>query len=402
MSLWESILAALDSLRANLFRTALTMLGISIGVAAVIVLIAMGEGTKSYISNEFYSLGTNLIIVQPGRTETKSPLGPPPGAANRDLTIQDVRALERHGTLLSAVSPLMMGSATISIAGRQRDVMVLGTDDSLPSILSIGMANGRFYSENDSFAGRRVCTIGWVVKEELFGDATPIGSNVRFARSEFRVIGVMEKKGTSLGMDFDDIIFMPVRAYQKLFDQSALFGIRAKARSQEDLDAAVDQSRKILTRMHHGEEDFTMVDQEAMLSTMGSILDTLSYILAGIAAISLVVGGIGIMNILLVSVTERTREVGLRMAVGARRRDILKQFVTESVVLGFLGGALGIAAGLAGNAALGMLSDKFQPAVSAGTVAFAAGFSIVLGLLFGVYPAWRAAALDPILALRRE
>ncbi|HVR73246.1 MAG TPA: FtsX-like permease family protein, partial [Planctomycetota bacterium] len=219
---------------------------------------------------------------------------------------------------------------------------------------------------------------------------------------EFRVVGVMARKGTTLGQDLDDLVFIPVRAYQKLFDQTGLFGIRAKARSAEQMEAAVAQTKEILKSRHHGNEDFTIISQDAMLSTMGTILDTMTYIVGGIAAISLVVGGIGIMNILLVSVAERTREVGLRMAVGARRVDVLVQFLTESVVLSLLGGAAGVTVGVVGARAIGLLSEDFQPVVTGTSVATAVIFSAAVGLAFGVYPAWRAAALDPILALRRE
>lgn len=402
MSLWESLLSALDGLRVNSFRAALTMLGMAIGVAAVIVLVSLGAGTKEYISRQFYDLGTNLIIIQPGRTETKSPMGPPPGGATRKLTLEDSRALRKWGTLLEAVTPITFGSSSMSYRDRKRDLTILGCDNHLLDILNLSVGFGRFLSDNEAFSGRRVCTIGETVRAQLFGDANPIGQIVRIARSEFRVIGVMSRKGTSLGMDMDDLVFMPVRAYQKVFDTSGLFGIRAKALSQEVLPQAMEQCRRILSRQHHGNEDFTLISQDAMMSTMGTILDMMTYIMAGIAGISLVVGGIGIMNILLVSVAERTREVGLRMAVGARRLDVLKQFLTESVVLSFLGGSIGVALGLLGVGGIGLLSSKFQPVVTGWTIALAAGFSGAVGLVFGVYPAWRAASLDPILALRRE
>jgi hypothetical protein len=210
---------------------------------------------------------------------------------------------------------------------------------SVPEILNVGTGAGRPYPRERRLSGRRVCTIGETIKEQLFGDQNPVGQIVRIARSEFRVIGVMERKGQSLGMDMDDIVFMPVRAYQKVFDQSGLFGIRAKARSHEEMSQAMAQSSEILKRRHHGSVDFTLISQDAMMSTMGTILDMMTYIMAGIAAISLIVGGIGIMNILLDSVAERTREVGLRMAVGAQRTDVLKQFLTESVLLSLLGGS---------------------------------------------------------------
>jgi putative ABC transport system permease protein len=402
VSLFESILGAFDALRANKFRTSLTMLGMCIGVAAVILLVSLGEGTKRYITRQFYDLGTNLIIIQPGKTETKSPFGPPPGGATRKLTIDDVRALRQQGTLLTAVTGIMFGSGTISRHGRQRDVTILGSDEQFPLVLNIRASQGRYMSENEAFSGRRVCVIGEVVRRQLFGEANPLGEIVRISRSEYRVIGILEEKGTSLGMDMDDIIFIPVRAYQKLFDQSGLFGIRAKARSQEDLEAAMTQCTKILKRRHQGNEDFTLISQDAMMETMGTVLDMLTYILAGIAAISLVVGGIGIMNILLVSVTERTREVGLRMTVGARPVDILKQFLSESVLLSLLGGTMGMLLGLAGVAGIDALSENFEPAATPPVIALAVGFSFAVGVIFGVYPAWRAAALDPILALRRE
>ena len=402
MSFLESVLSALDALRVNKFRTALTMLGMVIGVAAVIILVSLGEGTKVYITRQFTDLGTNLIIIQPGRTETKSPLGPPPGGATRKLTLDDTRALRKQGTLLAAVTPLMVGSGTIQRVGRQRDVTIIGTDDHFTTIINIEVGSGRFISANEAFTGRRVCAIGHTIREQLFGDESPLGKIVRIARSEYRVVGLLSKKGTTLGMDMDDIVFIPVRAYQKLFDVSGLFGIRAKARSQEDMDAAMEQCRKILVRRHQGNEDFTMISQDAMMSTMGTILDMLTYILAGIAAISLIVGGIGIMNILLVSVTERTREVGLRMTVGARPVDVLKQFLTESVLMSIVGGIADTALGLGVSWGIGLLSESFEPIATPGVVVLAMGFSLGVGVVFGVYPAWRAAALDPILALRRE
>ncbi len=402
MSLWESLLGALEGLRANAFRASLTMLGMAIGVAAVILLVSIGDGTKQYITKQFSDLGTNLIIIQPGRTETKSPMGPPPGGATRKLTMDDTRALRKWGTQLAAVTPVTLGSGSLRYRDRQRDVTILGCDDQFTEILNLSVGFGRFLSPNDAFSGRRVCCIGETVREQLFGEANPVGEIVQIARSQFRVIGIMARKGTTLGMDMDDLVLVPVRAYMKVFDTDSLFGIRAKALNQDVMEDAMEQAKSILKRQHHGNEDFTLISQDAMMSTMGTILDMIKYIMAGIAGISLVVGGIGIMNILLVSVAERTREVGLRMAVGARRLDILKQFLTESMVLSLLGGSMGVACGLGSATAVGMISEKFQPIVTAGTIALAVFFSGGVGLVFGVYPAWRAAALDPILALRRE
>ncbi len=394
--------AALEALRRHTLRSVLTMLGIAIGVGAVILLVGLGEGAKSFITREFNSMGTNLIIIQPGRAETKSPFGPPPGGSTRKLTLEDSNALRQRGTLLAAVTPVMLGTNRIRHGGRERDVTVIGTDENWSRVLAVNVISGQFIHREASVTGRRVCAIGQTVRAELFGDKNPLGEILEINRSRYRVVGIMEEKGETLGFNMDDMIFIPVKACQKLFDQTALFGIRAKARSQEELDAAMDQVTAILSRRHHGNVDFTLTSQAAMMSTMGTILDMMTRTLAGIGAISLLVGGIGIMNIMLVSVAERTQEIGLRKAVGARRKDILRQFLVESAALSTLGGAIGIASGYAGGAAIGLLSSTFRTIISPGLVALAFGFSAGVGIVFGVYPAMRAARMDPIIALRRE
>jgi putative ABC transport system permease protein len=248
--------------------------------------------------------------------------------------------------------------------------------------------------------GRRVCAIGNKIQAELFGDKNPLGELILINRSPFRVVGILEKKGETLGIDMDDIVFIPVKAYQKLFDQTALFGIRAKARSQEELEAAMDEVTAILKKRHHGNVDFTLISQRAMMGTMDTILDMMTRTLAGIAAISLIVGGIGIMNIMLVSVAERTREIGLRKAVGARRKDILRQFLVESATLSAIGGLFGIGLGFGGGSGITLMAENFRTIVPMVFIAF--GFSAAVGIVFGVYPAVRAGSLDPITALRHE
>ena len=402
MKWWMSLSTATEAMRRHLLRSILTMLGIAIGVSAVMLLVGLGEGVKDFISGEFNALGTNMIIIQPGRTETKTAFGPPPGGAQRRLTLEDTNALQRRGSLLTAVTPLMLGTNRIRFANRERDVTVIGTDEQFTRVLSVGVISGQFIRHDASVTGRRVCAIGQTVKTELFGDRSPLGALLEINRSRFRIVGIMEAKGETLGFNMDDMVFIPVKAFQKLFDETSLFGIRAKARSKEELDAAMEQVTQILKRRHHGNVDFTLISQAAMMSSMDTILDMVTRSLAGIAAISLLVGGIGIMNIMLVSVAERTQEIGLRKAVGARRRDILRQFLAESATMSTLGGILGIAVGYGGGAAISALPWSFRMIIPPSMVALAFGFSAAVGVVFGVYPAIRAGKLDPIVALRHE
>jgi len=378
------------------------MLGISIGVGSVILLVGLGQGVKRYITREFYSLGSNLIMIQPGRVETKSTFGPPPGGSARKLTLEDNNALRQRGTLLEAVTPVMVGSNRLRLGNRERDVTIFGTDENFPRVISIDVISGQFIHREASVTGRRICAIGQIVRRELFGDRNPLGELIQINRSPFRVVGIMEEKGETLGFNMDDLVFVPVKAFQKLFDETALFGIRAKARSQDELDMAMEQVTEILKRRHRGKIDFTLISQKAMMSSMDKILDMVTQTLVGIAAISLLVGGIGIMNIMLVSVAERTQEIGLRKAVGARRRDILRQFLVESASLSTLGGLLGIGFGFGGGAVISSLPWDFQMVIPRGIVLLAFGFSAAVGIIFGVYPAVRAGRLDPIQALRHE
>ncbi len=402
MKWWMGFAAAYEALRRHSLRSALSMLGIAIGVGAVILLVGLGEGVKVYITSEFNSLGTNLIIIQPGKSETNTPFGPPPGGATRNLTLEDSNALRQRSTLLTAVTPVMFGTNRISRGARQRDVTVLGTDEHFPKVLTLSVISGQFIHRDASVTGRRVCAIGNKIQAELFGDKNPLGELILINRSPFRVVGILEKKGETLGIDMDDIVFIPVKAYQKLFDQTALFGIRAKARSQEELEAAMDEVTTILKKRHHGSVDFTLISQRAMMGTMDTILDMMTRTLAGIAAISLIVGGIGIMNIMLVSVAERTREIGLRKAVGARRKDILRQFLVESATLSAIGGLVGIGLGFGGGSGITLMAENFRTIVPPEMVVLAFGFSAAVGIVFGVYPAVRAGSLDPIAALRHE
>ena len=281
--------------------------------------------------------------------------------------------------------------------------MIVGTDEVFVKIISIGVDSGGFFTSEDVDASRRVCTIGYTVKNELFGGKNPLGEIIKIGGSGFRVIGIMEKKGTFMGTDdFDDVVYIPVPAAQTLFNTDRLIGIRAKARSAAMIDEAKEQIRVILKKRHNNKEDFTILTQGSLLSSLDSILNALSAVLAGIAAISLLVGGIGIMNIMLVTVKERTREIGVRKAVGATRKDILLQFLLESMILSLMGGVVGILMAFTGGVVLSRFLPQMPPLMEPWVIALATLFSGGVGIFFGVYPAYRAAHQDPIEALRYE
>jgi len=401
MTAWETAAVALDALRVNRLRSALTMLGIVIGVAAVILLVALGEGTKRYVEHQFAGLGSNILVVTPGKIETHG--GPPViGAARHKLTLDDSRLLEKKGNLFAGVAPVVFGTAEVRLGSRSRNVSVLGVTPAFSTVRNLKVEIGAFVSDADVEAKRRVCVLGRTVQRELFGQASALGRIVKVAGSRFRVVGIMERKGISLGIDIDDIVFVPVRTAMDLFDTDALLEIVLSVRSKEDIPAGKEQARQILYRSHNRHEDFTVTNQAALLSSLFTILDTLTYVLGGIAAISLVVGGIGIMNIMLVSVKERTNEIGIRKAVGARDRDILRQFLVESTLLSGAGGTAGALLGTAGARALAAVFPRIPVAVPGWAVALSFTFSVFVGIFFGVYPAKKAAALHPIEALRYE
>ncbi len=392
---------AMDSLRTNRLRSALTMLGVIIGVAAVILLVSLGEGTKNYVEEQFAGLGSNILIVTPGKIETKG--GPPlVGSTQHKLTMDDSRVLEKKGYLFSGVAPVVFGTAEVRFRNRSRNVSVLGVTPSFSEVRNLHVEIGSFIGDADVEARRRVCVIGRTVKRELFGNANALGQTVKVAGSLFRVVGIMERKGISLGIDIDDIVFLPVRTAQEIFDLDSLFEILISVRNKNDIESGKELAVALLKRAHNRNEDFTVTNQAAMLSSLYTILDTLTYVLAGIAAISLLVGGIGIMNIMLVTVKERTNEIGIRKAVGARERDILLQFLLESTTLSAAGGIGGVLVGLAGAGTLRILVPRVPLTVPSWAVILAFTFSAFVGVFFGVYPARKAASLNPIEALRYE
>jgi putative ABC transport system permease protein len=378
------------------------MIGMIIGVASIVLLVSIGNGVKNYILAEFEGLGTNLIIVQPGKTDKKRTLAPPMGAAQRPMTPADVTALETRARTLEAVTGLVFGSVTAKFEVNSSNVNVFGSNEQLLDILNLSVGEGSYFTREEDEFGRRVAVLGKKVAINLLGDAAAVGRTVKLNQSEYRVIGVMAQSGDKLGINLDEIVFIPTTAALRLFNDNKLFGIRAKARSRNGITDAVDEIAQILRERRDGEEDFTILTQVAMMDTIGTILSMLTYVLGGIAAISMLVAGIGIMNIMLVSVAERTSEIGIRRAVGARQRDILRQFLTEAAALSTLGGGVGLLLAIALTHLVYYYVPKFDLRAPLWISAPAFLLSVSLGIIFGLLPAIRAARIEPLDALRHE
>ncbi len=416
-ALWrENIQQAFETLAANRLRAALTLLGILIGVAAVIAMVAIGRGVQNYIDSQFAALGTNLIFVIPvGATE-----GPPGGAALRDissLTMRDVRAIEQEVRgRVTAVVPVVQRFGPLESEGREAVTVILGTTPGYAPARNWSPQHGTFLEEGHLLNRSRVIVLGLTPARRLFPDVpNPVGRTVRINGVPFRVIGVMSDKGGSAFGDYNDLAFIPITVAQEmLYDardprtgEPLVTGIMLQAARAEYTDEIVRRITELLRERHRirfqDEDDFAVLTQFELVSIFGQISSVLTVFLGALGAISLIVGGIGIMNIMLVSVTERTREIGLRKAVGARRRDILLQFLTEAILITMLGGVLGTGAGIALASTINALSGgAVRAAVGLDTVLLAVGVSAAVGLFFGLYPAWRAARLDPIVALRFE
>jgi putative ABC transport system permease protein len=402
MNPFEIFKVALEAILSNKVRSGLTMLGVIIGVLAVILLVSIGQGAQVYITKELTGMGTNLLIITPGKTSTSGGFHPPSAGTVRKLTYDDAQALKHRAWLLSDAVPLVFGTGRIKYQNMGRDTMIIGTTSEFQSIRNLFVDSGSFVTQGDVDSKAKVVVLGTKVKEELFGQESALGRAVTLSDARYRVVGVMQKRGTSLGMDLDDIVFIPVTSGQELFDTDGLFEIIASTPRAEDVDRAIVQIKEVLIKRHAHKEDFTIQTQGAMLSTMNTILSVLTAVLGGIAGISLLVGGIGIMNIMLVSVRERTREIGIRKAVGARNRDILAQFLIEAVTLSGVGGVIGIALGVGIAFAIPLFVTVLPTSVSLWSIAMAFSFSMAVGIFFGVYPARKASMQDPITALRYE
>ena len=397
----ERVLFAWNAMRGHGMRTALTLLGFGIGVAAVILLTALGEGARAYVTNEFNALGTNLIIILPGKIET-SGNAPIVGGSPRDLTLGDVEAIRRHVPRVRRIAPLSVGAAQVGYLDRNRQSTIVGTTASYQEIRRLKVTTGTFLPEMDADREASVAVLGTAIARDLFGRESPVGRTVRVGDYRFRVVGVLEPKGMSLGMNLDDFVMVPVASAMRIFDRTTLFRVMIEAGSHAGLDDLERDVVRVMKQRHDGEEDVTVLTQDAILTSFNRILGVLTLALTGIAAISLSVAGIGIMNVMLVSVSERTSEVGLLKALGAPAAEIQKVFLVEAVLLSSAGGAVGLLAGYAGAAALGQAFPALPAEPPLWAVLTALALSFAAGIVFGVLPARRAARLDPVLALGRR
>jgi putative ABC transport system permease protein len=379
-------------------RTLLTLLAVGIGVASVVMLTALGEGARRYVTGEFQSLGTHLLIVLPGRSETTG--GPPPllGETPRDLTLDDALAVGRSRAV-RRIAPIAVGSAAVSYREREREVMILGSTSAFLQVRHLEMSSGRFLPAGDPRRMSPLCVLGAKLKQELFGVEPAIGRWVRIGDRRFRVIGTLASEGRSIGVDIEDIAIIPVAAAQALFDSFSLFRVLVEARSDEAIPRAAEDIRRIIRQRHEGEDDVTVISQDAVVATFDKIFRALTLTVAGIASISLVVAGILIMNVMLVAVSQRTSEVGLLKALGASSSAILRVFLAEATILSLAGAAAGVAVGYA----VVWIVDQAYPLLPLSAplwaVASAVMVALITGLLFGVLPARRAAKLDPVAAL---
>lgn len=411
MNLFESTRIALRSLMANKLRAGLTMLGVIIGVAAVIALMSIGRGASAAISNQIESIGTNLLFVRPGAAQTGGVRGAEGSAAT--LTMEDGEALVGLDGVV-AVAPEIDSFGQVVFQGNNTNARILGVTTEYQDTNNAIPSGGEFISAANVAGRALTACLGSQVAGTLFPDQDPIGQTVRINNVPLRVTCVMQSKGGTGFLSQDSQVYVPLTTAQSRLGRGARFRggnnvdvLNVKLTDAAQSAAVTEAIGEVLRQRHHVtfEDDFTVTSQQDVLTAATAVTDTLTLFLGGIAAISLVVGGIGIMNIMLVSVTERTREIGIRKAVGARRRDVLLQFLTEATVLSVLGGMIGTALGWGIAAAIGNVSlgnTQIVPVVDAGAILLAVTFSIGVGLFFGIYPAMRASALKPIDALRYE
>ena len=403
---WKNLIkVAFKSIVKNKMRTLLTMLGIIIGVGAVIVMVAIGKGAEQRIQNQISSMGTNLIMIFPGAMQQRGVhMGPDQGVR---LTLNDVEQLKKNSTLLDAVSPVVRTGVQIIGGSGNWSSGVYGVSEEYLEIRDWKLSSGDFFSATDIRAQNKICIIGQTIVKNLFANEDPVGQQLRLRNVPFKIIGVLKERGQSaFGQDQDDVIIAPYSTVlYRLSGHAHINQILARASSLEQMDQAQAEITSIMRESHkilEGEDDdFTVRNQTDIASTAQETTKVLTILLASIASISLLVGGIGIMNIMLVSVTERTHEIGIRMAIGARSRDILVQFLIEAIVLSLSGGLLGVLIGFIATYVVHLATD-WNTVISMENVLLSFGFAGAVGVFFGYYPARKASALNPIEALRYE
>lgn len=393
---------ALGAARGNRTRTALSMLAMAIGVAAVVTLTALGDGARRYVMREFSAIGSNLVIVLPGRTETGG-INPGSfgGATPRALTVDDARAVLRAPAVRRA-APTIVGTSELSVNGRLRESIVVGSTAEFLDVRQYKMGQGQFLPAEDWGRGSPVMVLGAKLRADLFGNSNALGQFVRVGDRRFRVIGVLAATGSGLGMNTDELAVVPVSIALSMFNTDTLFRILVEARSREAITAAKEQAMAIIQARHEGEKDVTVITQDALLATFDRLIGTLTLAVAGIAAISLAVAGILVMNVMLVSVAQRRSEIGLLKALGASAATIRSAFLVEAALLSSAGALVGYALGLAGAAVIRALYPVFPAYPPDWAVLAGLGTALATGLIFGVLPARRAAQLDPVTALARR
>ena len=387
------------ALRGYPARTLLMLLAMSIGVGAVVILTALGDGARRYVLDEFAGLGTNLVIIFPGRSETTG-IDPSAmmGETTRDLTLDDAKALLRS-TKVKRIAPINVGQVEVSRGSRSREVVLLGTNDDLLGIRHWQMAQGKFLPSMDIGRAASVVVIGKKIRDELFGAERALGEWVRLGDRRFRVIGVLASEGRSIGVDVQETVIIPVASAQQMFNTSSLFRILVEAKNREAIEPVKQMVIEVLQKRHQGEKDVTVVTQDAVLATFDEILGALTFAVGGIAAISLAVAGILIMNVMLVAISERTAEIGLLKALGASPRQILRLILAEAALLSALGGLCGLGLGQLGCWVIRQAFPVLPAYAPSWVIVSVFALALFTGLLFSLLPARRAARLDPVLAL---
>lgn len=397
MSFLESFRVAIDALIANKMRAILTMLGVIIGVMSVIALVSIGQGVTADVTSQITGLGSNLLFVVSGKFDA-SGQGGNGGMPTKRLTPDDADLISKRSSLSEGAVGIIESMAKVKYKNHVQNVSLVGSNSQYPTVMDRPTETGRFFTESQVQAARRVTVIGKTTADRLFGSESPIGKRISISDQKFVVIGVMSEKGNFMGQDFDNGVWIPTPNATIISGESTISQIVVKAKNPDRVGDTKREIEAILSKKY-SKDDFTVMTQGETLNIVQGVLGVMTLMLAGIASISLLVGGIGIMNIMLVSVTERTREIGIRKAVGARTYDIMMQFVIEAVILSLTGGTLGIIVGIG----LSLIVDRWLPAlITPWAVMLAFGFSAAVGIFFGVYPAWKAARLDPIEALRYE
>ena len=394
MNVLESIQVALEGIWTNRLRSFLTMLGIIIGVAAVIAVVAIGQGSKSVILSEFEKIGSNLFVIYTRWEEGK------PVRTWDDLTVRDAEVIQELVPEVHSMAPISFSRTTVNRGDKSIMAQFYGTTNSYAEIRNLDLSRGRFFTGDDNKAGRGVVVIDSNLAEDLFGRRDPLGQQVMVLNQPMIVIGVVQITDSLIGMNDSRSIYLPINTMQKVFQTRYVHQLEGKAITKDTVDFAMEQGIRILER-RHGKDFYQGVTLESDLEMVNTVMGILTLVISSIAGISLCVGGIGVMNIMLVSVTERTREIGLRKALGARRKDILFQFLIESVTICLIGGAIGFLLGIGLAVAIAIIA-KWPPVFSWWPVILAIAFSSAVGIFFGLYPANKAAKLDPIDALRYE